>query len=206
MNIIFLGPPGVGKGTIAKMVGAKYKIPHISTGDLFRQAIKNKSPLGLQVKEIIDRGNLVPDEVTVNLLKERLQEPDCQKGYILDGFPRTIEQAERLAEFAKIDHVVTFRANEEIVLKRLGGRLTCKECKHVFNIHTMPPKQENICDLCSGELYQREDQKPGAIKIRLKVYEEQTKPLEDYYKDVLKAVHAEKSPTEIFADVQNILE
>jgi len=205
MKIILLGPPGVGKGTIATMVCQKLKIPHISTGDLFRTAVKNQTPLGIEVKGIIDAGNLVPDQTTINLLKERLSEADCKNGFILDGFPRTVDQAQKLDEELTIDFVLDFQASDDTLIKRLSGRRTCKKCKHLFNIYTSPPKQENICDLCQGELYVREDQKSEVIQHRLDVYKKQTKPLEKYYEETLHLIDSERDPNTVFEEVIKIL-
>jgi adenylate kinase len=192
MRIVLLGSPGVGKGTYTSMIKEKYNLTHISTGDLFREAMKNKTPLGEKVKKYMDSGNLVPDEITINVLKERLQKKDA-KNFILDGFPRNIAQAEALEKITKIDLVVNFYASEKVILHRLTGRRICKKCGAIFHIMTRKPKKPGICDICGGELYQRSDEMPEVIKDRLKVYKEKTKPLEDYYqkKGLLREINAD---------------
>ena len=182
MKLVFLGPPGAGKGTLAAKAVELLQIPHISTGAIFRTAIANKTPLGLKVKEIIDAGRLVDDETTIALVRERLAEPDAQKGYILDGFPRTIAQAEALEGFSKIDRVVNFDIPDAAVIERLSGRRVCKNCGANYHILFSKPKKDGICDLCGGELYTRDDDKPEAIQKRLEVYRAQTAPLIDYYR------------------------
>ena len=183
MKMIFLGPPGAGKGTLAGKAVDILNVPHISTGAIFRSAIAAASPLGLKVKAIIDAGKLVDDETTIGLVKERLAEKDAQNGYILDGFPRTIPQAEALAGFSAVDKVINLEISDTEVIKRLGGRRTCRDCGAIYNIFLGKPKQENICDKCSGEMYIREDDREEAIKNRLDVYREQTAPLIDYYRN-----------------------
>jgi adenylate kinase len=182
MKLIFLGPPGAGKGTLAVRVKDLLGIPHISTGVIFRDAIAAKSPLGLEVKAIIDAGKLVEDETTIALVKERLAQADAQKGYILDGFPRTIAQAEALETFSAVDKVVNFDIPDSGVIERLSGRRVCRKCG--FNFHTIfnKPKQEGTCDFCGGEIYVREDDKPLAVAKRLDVYRAQTQPLIDFYR------------------------
>lgn len=192
MNFIFLGPPGAGKGSLAAKVAIDYKIPHISTGDMFRAAIKNKTPLGLQAKAIIDAGGLVSDEITCNLVKERLAEDDTKNGYILDGFPRTVAQAEAFEKICKDVTVVNFVIADDIVIKRLSTRRVCKKCGANFNTITLKPKVEGVCDKCGGELYQRDDDKPESITHRMDVYRKETEPLIDFYskRGVLKDVDA----------------
>ena len=186
MNIILLGPPGAGKGTQAKMLIEEYQIPQISTGDILRAAVKEGTPLGKEAKSYMDKGALVPDSVVIGIVEERIQEPDCKKGYMLDGFPRTVPQAEALDEMlsklsAQIDHVVSIEvANEELV-KRLTGRRTCRECGAGYHVMFDPPKVEGVCDKCGGELYQRDDDNVETVTSRLNVYEAQTLPLIDYY-------------------------
>lgn len=199
MKFIFLGPPGAGKGTLAAAVSADYGIPHISTGEIFREAIKNQTSLGLQVKNIIDSGSLVSDEITISLVKERLQQDDAQIGFILDGFPRTIPQAEALAQLIAIDSVVNFDIDDGEVVKRLSGRRVCKKCKNNYHVLYMPTKKQDVCDNCEGELYIRDDDKPLAIQHRLDVYREQTEPLINYYrqKNMIQDIDARPSVTEI---------
>lgn len=182
MNFIFLGPPGAGKGSLAVKVKDAYIIPHISTGDIFRAAIKNQTELGKKVKAIIDSGSLVSDDITCELVKERLAEPDCKNGFILDGFPRTIPQAEMLETFCPDVTCVNFTIQDDIVIRRLSTRRVCKSCGANFNVLTKPPKKEGICDECGGELYQRDDDKQESIMHRMDVYREQTEPLIDFYR------------------------
>ena len=182
-NFIFLGPPGAGKGSLAVKVAADYKIPHISTGDIFRANIKAQTPLGVKVKAIIDSGSLVSDELTFELVKDRLAQDDCKNGYILDGFPRTIPQAEMLEGLVSDVKVVNFEIKDEIVIKRLSTRRVCKACGANFNVLTLKPKVEGICDKCGGELYQRDDDKQESILHRMDVYREQTEPLINFYKE-----------------------
>jgi adenylate kinase len=181
MKIVLLGSPGVGKGTYASMIRDKYHLAHISTGDLFREAVKNKTDLGKKAKEFMDKGELVPDELTLEILKSRLKQKDA-KDFLLDGFPRTIKQAEALEKITKIDLVLNFYASEKVILQRLTNRRICKKCGSIFNLVNKKPLKPGICDFCGGELYQRADEKPEIIKDRLKVYAEKTRPLEDYYK------------------------
>ncbi|MDC7126609.1 MAG: adenylate kinase [Spirochaetales bacterium] len=183
MKLIFLGPPGAGKGTIASRISKDLNIPHISTGDLFRKAIKNQTELGKKVQQIIESGDLVPDALTVALVKERLNNPDVENGYILDGFPRTIKQADSLESFSKIDNVINFVISDEQVIQRLSGRRMCKNCGEGYHIENMKPQKEGICDKCGEELIIRPDDTPEAIKNRLAVYYESTAPLIDYYKE-----------------------
>ena len=182
-NFIFLGPPGAGKGSLAVKVAEAYKIPHISTGDIFRANIKAQTPLGVKVKAIIDSGSLVSDELTFELVKDRLAQDDCKNGYILDGFPRTIPQAEMLEGLVADVKVVNFEIADEIVIRRLSTRRVCKACGANFNVLTLPPKVEGVCDKCGGELYQRDDDKQESILHRMDVYREQTEPLINFYKN-----------------------
>ena len=182
-NFIFLGPPGAGKGSLAVKVAEDYKIPHISTGDIFRANIKAQTPLGVKVKAIIDSGSLVSDELTFELVKDRLAQDDCKNGYILDGFRRTSPQAEMLEGLVSDVKVVNFEIKDEIVIRRLSTRRVCKACGANFNVLTLPPKVEGICDKCGGELYQRDDDKQESILHRMDVYREQTEPLINFYKN-----------------------
>jgi len=183
MNLIFLGPPGAGKGTLAVRAVEILGIPQISTGSIFRAAIADGTPLGLKVKSIIDAGKLVDDETTIALVKERLTKDDVKKGYILDGFPRTIPQAEALAGFSKVDKVINFDIPDSGVLERLGGRRVCRKCGYNFHAIFNKPKKEGICDYCGGEVYIRDDDKSEAVQKRLEVYRAQTAPLIDYYRN-----------------------
>ena len=182
MKLIFLGPPGAGKGTLAVKAVEILKVPHISTGAIFRSAIAAESVLGLKVKAIIDSGKLVDDGTTIELVKERLAQADAQDGYILDGFPRTIPQAQALAQFSTVDKVVNFDIPDTGVLERLGGRRVCRKCG--FNFHAVfnKPRVDNVCDHCGGEVYIRDDDRPEAVQKRLEVYRAQTAPLIDYYR------------------------
>ncbi len=212
MNLIMLGPPGAGKGTQAKMLVEKLGIPQISTGDMLRAAVAEGTELGKKAKEYMDKGQLVPDEVVIGIVKERLSKPDCEKGFILDGFPRTVPQAEALDKILeemgkRIDYVINIVVPDEEILKRLTGRRTCKKCGAMYHVIYNPPKQEGVCDKCGGELYQRDDDKEETIKNRLKVYAEQTAPLVDYYrkKGVLVDIDGTKSINEIFEDILKAL-
>ena len=192
-NFIFLGPPGAGKGSLAVKVAEDYKIPHISTGDIFRANIKAQTPLGVKVKAIIDSGSLVSDELTFELVKDRLAQDDCKNGYILDGFPRTIPQAEMLEKLVSDVKVVNFEIQDEIVIRRLSTRRVCKACGANFNVLTLPPKVEGVCDKCGGELYQRDDDKQESILHRMDVYREQTEPLINFYKEKGKITNLDAS-------------
>lgn len=183
MKLIFLGPPGAGKGTIADRVKDRLGIPHISTGDLFRAAIKNQTDLGKKVKAIVDRGDLVPDELTTAIVRERLEQKDAEKGFILDGFPRTIGQADALAGFSETDAVVNFQVDSELIVKRLSGRRMCRNCGKSWHVEYMKTARDGICDDCSGTLYIRDDDQPDSIRNRLEVYRQATQPLIDYYQD-----------------------
>ncbi|MDX1763001.1 MAG: adenylate kinase [bacterium] len=187
MRLILLGPPGAGKGTQAKKLVEKYKIPQISTGDILREAVKNKTPLGMEAKAYMDKGELVTDAIVVGIIRDRLQEKDCAKGYILDGFPRTVPQADELKKALgemgqSIDHVLSIVVANDELIQRLTGRRTCKECGAGFHIMYKKPKQADVCDQCGGPLIQRDDDKEATIKNRLAVYDKQTEPLIAYYK------------------------
>ena len=183
MRKIFLGPPGSGKGTAASRVAPKFNVPHISTGDLFRQNIKGETPIGMEAKGYMERGELVPDEVVIGMLHQRIQEDDCQEGFILDGFPRTIPQAEKLAELSKMDLVINMDVSDDIVVRRLSSRVTCKDCGEIFNLIGQIPKNEGECDKCQGGLIRRPDDEPEVIQNRLNTYKEQTQPLINFYKN-----------------------
>ncbi len=207
MKLIFLGPPGAGKGTIAAKVKEHYNIPHISTGDLFREAIANETQLGLKVKAILAGGDLVPDQLTIDMVKERLKRPDVAQGFILDGFPRTTFQADSLKKITSIDKVINFVLSEEKVVERLSGRRVAPASGKVYHIKYNPPKVDNICDESGEELVQRPDDKADAIRNRLNVYSRQTEPLIEYYKTegLLKDIDASPSPEEVFQAVKSEL-
>lgn len=200
MKMVFLGPPGAGKGTIAVRAKEFYNIPHISTGDLFRNNIKNETELGLKVKEILASGGLVPDSVTIEMVKNRIAEPDCKNGFILDGFPRTIPQADALAEMTELDAVVNFLVSKDEVVKRLSGRRMCPSTGKIYHIVFHPPKVEGKDDETGEDLIQRPDDKEDAIVHRLEVYTSQTEPLIDYYrkKGLIKEIDASVKPDEVF--------
>ena len=179
MKLIFLGPPGAGKGTQAAGVSSRLQVPHISTGDMFRAAIAEKTPAGLDADRYISAGELVPDETVIAMVRERLSKDDCKNGYLLDGFPRTVEQAEALQEIAEPDAVVDIDVPDERLMARLTGRRVCKRCKDTYHVSKLA--DEHVCPVCGGELYQREDDKPATISNRLKAYHEQTEPLIGYY-------------------------
>lgn len=213
MNIILMGLPGAGKGTQAEKIVENYSVPHISTGDMFRLAIKEQTPLGVEAKSYIDRGELVPDEVTIGIVKERLSQPDCTKGFLLDGFPRTIEQAEALDNLLtdlnkKIDKVINIEVPTEILIDRLAGRYICPECGTTYHKLFNPPKVEGICDKDGAKLYQREDDKPETVKNRLAVNIKQTQPLLDFYgakENVLVNIEGTKEINDVFSDVTEVL-
>ena len=212
MKIIMLGAPGAGKGTQADKICAKYEIPHISTGDIFRANIKNNTELGQKAKSYMDKGELVPDELVVDLVVDRIKADDCKKGYVLDGFPRTIPQAEALdAALAAINDKVDFAINVEVpdenIINRMSGRRACVSCGATYHIVHIPTKVEGICDKCGAELILRDDDKPETVKNRLNVYHEQTQPLIDYYtdKNVLHEVDGTKEMEEVFSAIVSIL-
>lgn len=212
MKIIMLGAPGAGKGTQAKMIADKYGVPHISTGDIFRANIKNGTELGMEAKKYMDQGLLVPDELTVRILLDRVAQDDCKNGYVLDGFPRTIPQAEVLdSELTKlgdhIDYAINVDVPDENIVKRMSGRRACLTCGATYHIEHVPPKKEGICDVCGSELVLRDDDKPETVKNRLNVYHEQTQPLIDFYteKGVLKTVDGTVPIEEVFAAITAIL-
>ena len=212
MKIIMLGAPGAGKGTQAKLIAEKYGVPHISTGDIFRANIKTGTELGKEAKEYMDKGLLVPDELTVRLLLDRVVQDDCKNGYVLDGFPRTIPQAEVLdKELTKLGDSVDFAVDvdvpDENIIRRMSGRRACLNCGATYHIVNIPPKKEGICDVCGSELVLRDDDKPETVKNRLNVYHEQTQPLIDFYteKGVLKTVDGTVPMEEVFAAITAIL-
>lgn len=199
MNVVLLGPPGVGKGTVAAILSGKYSLPHISTGNMLREAAAKGTALGREAKEFMDAGQLVPDELVTKMVKERISQPDCKSGFILDGYPRTSAQARALQQFAAIDAVLDFKAPFKTIVERISGRRTCRKCSATYHVRYSPPKREGVCDKCGGELYQRSDEKPGIITERLKVYEEQNKPLIDYYRNegLLSEIDASYHITEV---------
>ena len=208
MKIIMLGAPGAGKGTQAKKIAAEYSIPHVSTGDIFRANIKEGTELGVKAKSYIDSGNLVPDEVTIAMLLDRIHQNDCKKGFVLDGFPRTIAQAVSLGEALdklgeKIDYAVEVDVPDSAILNRMSGRRVCLSCGATYHIEFTPPTKENVCDSCEHELVIRDDDKPETVKKRLEVYHELTSPLVDYYDKhgILKKVDGTKLPEEVFSDI-----
>lgn len=212
MKIIMLGAPGAGKGTQAKMIAEKFDIPHISTGDIFRANIKNGTELGAKAKEYMDKGLLVPDELTCDLVVDRIQQEDCKKGYILDGFPRTIPQAEALdAALTKlgesIDYAINVEVPDENIVRRMGGRRACASCGATYHIVYNAPAKENICDACGAELILRDDDKPETVQKRLSVYHEQTQPLIDYYtkKGIIAEVDGTIDMQDVFAAICKIL-
>ncbi len=212
MKLIMLGAPGAGKGTQAKKISAKYGIPHISTGDIFRANIKGGTELGMKAKAFMDQGQLVPDEITIGMLLDRIKEDDCQKGYVLDGFPRTIPQAESLAKALtelgdKIDWAVNVDVPDENIISRMSGRRACLGCGQTYHIVYNAPSQEGICDVCGQELVLRDDDKPETVQKRLEVYHKQTQPLIDYYRGagVLAEVDGTKDLEEVFQDIVKIL-
>ncbi|KIR02663.1 Adenylate kinase [Lachnospiraceae bacterium TWA4] len=212
MKIVMLGAPGAGKGTQAKMIEKKYAIPHISTGDIFRANIKNGTELGKKAKSYMDAGQLVPDELTVDLLMDRIAKEDCANGYILDGFPRTINQAECLEEALSkkgeaIDYAIDVEVPDENIINRMGGRRACLNCGATYHVVHIPPKTEGICDKCGNELILRDDDKPETVGKRLDVYHAQTQPLIDFYtkKGVLKEVDGTKDMEDVFSTIVNIL-
>jgi adenylate kinase len=207
MIMILLGPPGAGKGTYSEKLIGIYGIPQISTGDILRAAVKEGTEMGVKAKEYMDKGALVPDEVIVGIVADRIKADDCLKGFILDGFPRTTGQADALGKLFEeknlnMDAVINIEVKKEILIKRLTGRRMCRECGGNFNVNTMPPKKEGVCDKCEGELYQRNDDKPETIENRLKVYEEQTAPLIDYYREkgMMKDVDASEGTVDEIVD------
>jgi adenylate kinase len=204
MNLVLLGPPGVGKGTQAERLAKNLNVSHISTGDMFREAISNQTEVGKKAKEYLDSGKLVPDEIVIGILAERLEKPDCEAGFVLDGFPRTIPQAEALDGLLKdrnqpLDAVVYYTADESVVVERLSGRRMCRGCGANFHIKFTPPSSEGICDKCGGELYQRTDDNAETIRERLKVYLESTSALVEFYRKggLLVEVPAESAPDEV---------
>lgn len=212
MKIIMLGAPGAGKGTQAKMIAKKYNIPHISTGDIFRANIKNDTELGRKAKEFMDQGLLVPDEITLDMIMDRFAQDDCKNGYVLDGFPRTIPQAEALTKALteaneKVDYAINVEVPDENIVTRMSGRRACVACGGTYHVVFNPTKKEGICDACGGELMLRDDDKPETVAKRLNVYHTQTQPLIDYYDGlhILKEVDGTMDVAEVFDAITKIL-
>lgn len=213
MRVILMGPPGAGKGTQAEQLIEHFKIPHISTGDMFRAAIKEQTPLGMKAKEYMDSGALVPDEVTIGIVADRLAQADCSNGFLLDGFPRTAAQADALAKILSdlnmgLDGVVNIEVDDAILLERLTGRRVCKRCGATFHTVFNPPRDLGVCDKCSGELYQRSDDTLATAQNRLKVYNDQTEPLIAYYSEqgLLKRIQGDQEIEQVFHDILDVLE
>lgn len=213
MRLVLLGPPGAGKGTQAVILAENYKLEHISTGDIFRELIKNNSPLGLKIKKYVETGGLIPDDIVVEVVIDKIKRIDVKKGFILDGFPRTLKQAQILDGILEkmgfcIDKVFYFETSEDIIIKRLSGRRTCKNCGAIYHVVNMPPKKDDVCDLCGGQLYQRKDDESETVRTRLKVYNEQTVDLIGYYKkrNILDTINGDLSKDDAFKEIESILE
>lgn len=206
MNFIFLGPPGAGKGTLASQVAEEYKIPQISTGDIFRENIKNQTELGKKVKAIMDAGGLVGDDVVLEIVGDRLKKDDCKNGFILDGFPRTIPQAEAFEKLGIPVQVVNFEVGNQLIIDRLSNRRVCKDCKANYNVKFLPPKVEGKCDKCGGELFTREDDKLESITHRLEVYRKETEPLIDFYRKLNKMIDIDsaRDSKEVLVDFKKL--
>ena len=199
MNLIMLGAPGSGKGTMAKLIAKDFELPHISTGDIFRENIKNQTEIGKQAKAIMDKGELVPDEITIKIVENRLKEDDCKEGFILDGFPRNLIQAKALEKFAKIDRVILLDVPNEEIERRIAGRRACRDCGEIYNTETY---DKTTCAKCGGELYQRDDDKLETVRNRLEVYEKQTAPLIDFYQDKIFRAEGKDTPQETYEPVK----
>ena len=207
-NIIFFGPQGSGKGTQAKTISKKINIPHISSGDLLRNEIENKTKLGVEIEKILDNGDLVPDSTINQIIKNRLENPDTQNGYILDGFPRTISQAEFLDSFSKVNYVIEIDIPKKVSIERLSYRYTCPKCGAIYHLKNVPPKQTGICDLCGTKLVRRDDDEPKAIEERLKIYHLRTEKLINYYKEknILYTVDGAKDANQVATDILNLIQ
>ncbi|MCL7874631.1 adenylate kinase [Bacillus altitudinis] len=212
MNLVLMGLPGAGKGTQAERIVDDYGIPHISTGDMFRAAMKEETQLGLEAKSFIDKGELVPDEVTIGIVRERLGKNDCEQGFLLDGFPRTVAQAEALEDILKdlgrtIDYVINIKVDKDALMERLTGRRICKDCGATYHLVFNPPARENVCDKCGGELYQRADDNAETVSTRLEVNLKQTEPLLNFYseKGYLANIDGAKHINDVYADIKDLL-
>ncbi|AOZ88536.1 adenylate kinase [Bacillus xiamenensis] len=212
MNLVLMGLPGAGKGTQAERIVDDYGIPHISTGDMFRAAMKEETQLGLEAKSFIDKGELVPDEVTIGIVRERLGKNDCEQGFLLDGFPRTVAQAEALEDILKdlgrtIDYVINIKVDKDALMERLTGRRICKNCGATYHLVFNPPAKENVCDKCGGELYQRADDNAETVSTRLEVNLKQTEPLLNFYseKGYLVNIDGAKHINDVYADIKDLL-
>ncbi len=213
MNLILLGPPGAGKGTQAERIASLYGLPHISPGDIVRENLRKGTQLGLEAKGYMDRGELVPDELVINIVRDRLEAPDCRQGFILDGFPRTVAQADALSAMLvetgmSIDHVVNIQVPDEVVVERLTARRTCSACGSVCHLIFDPPEKEGVCDECGGELYCRDDDGEETVRARLEEYKEKTQPLIDYYqgKGLLRDIDGGQDPDGVFVAIRAVLE
>lgn len=212
MNLIMIGPPGGGKGTYSSRISEEYDIPHVSTGDIFREEVDKGSDLGKKVKEYLDAGELVPDEIVNKVVEKRLKQPDCQEGFVFDGYPRTVEQAEALDEIegVEIDLVINLEVAEDIIIERLSNRRICSDCGEIYNLKSMPPEEEGTCDKCGGDLYQREDDQPETIRNRLGDYREKSDPLLDFYREkgIVKdiSIKEEKPVDEMMEKIKSAVE
>ena len=213
MNVLLMGPPGAGKGTQADLIKDRYPIPHISTGDMFREAVSTGTELDKEAKKYMDSGKLVPDEVTIGIVQERLAQDDCKEGFLLDGFPRTVKQAEALDQVLaklgkKVEAAINITVPEDILYERMSGRISCKDCKTVYHLKFNPPAKAGICDKCGGELIQRSDDQGDTVKRRLEVYAEQTNPLIEYYEKqgVLNDIDGNRDSQAVFADIVKVME
>lgn len=213
MNLVFLGPPGAGKGTQANLLTQEYRVPQISTGEILRAAVKAKTPMGVKAKEYMDQGALVPDSVVIGIVEERLASVDCAAGFILDGFPRTVAQANALKQVLgalgkQIEHVISFEVDKGVLLERIVGRRVCRTCGRAFHVSFDPPSVENVCDGCGGELYQRDDDREDTMRRRLEVYDEQTAPLKSYYAGemLLRQVNALEPIEEVQRQIAKLVE